>query len=123
MPHLRLEYTSNLSYCDWKAALLRLNAALTETGHVDEIDIKSRARAVDHFVIGTSAEKRGFVHVTLLLMSGRSTEIKSSLSQILLEELRDIFPGSPETHVQLCVEVVDIDRDTYAKAVIPPLSR
>ncbi|WP_112661880.1 5-carboxymethyl-2-hydroxymuconate Delta-isomerase [Microvirga flavescens] len=120
MPHLKLEYTKNLRGFDEEAALLQLNKALAGSGHFDEIDIKSRAVALDHFVIGTAPNKRAFVHAKLSLMSGRTPDIKKSLSMMLLEELKSIYPSSPDTHIQLCVEILEINREIYAKAVVQP---
>lgn len=115
MPHLTLEYTKNLSGFDARDALLRLNKALSSSGHFDEFDIKSRAIPLDCFVIGTSPENRAFVHAKLSLLSGRSTEIKSMLSQIILQEMRNTLAQQSGVHVQICAEIMDIERDTYAK--------
>lgn len=118
MPHLTLEYTNNLPAFDQEEALLRLNRVLSDSGHFDEVDIKSRAVVLDRFVIGISPHRRAFVHVTLALMSGRPAEVKSAMSKAVLQELQRIFPVSPDAHLQLCVEVVDINQDTYEKAVV-----
>jgi 5-carboxymethyl-2-hydroxymuconate isomerase len=122
MPHLTLEYTKGLIDFDQEEALLRLNRAIFETGHFDEIDIKSRTVALDHYAVGITADKRAFVHAKLSVMSNRSPEIKSTLSKILLQELRRIFPSSSDTHIQICAEIIDIDRGTYEKAVVQPAS-
>jgi 5-carboxymethyl-2-hydroxymuconate isomerase len=122
MPHLTLDYTKNLTEFDAKEALHRLNAALAKTGHFDEIDIKSRAVPLDCFVIGVSSEDRAFVHAKLAIMNSRPIEVRSMMSKALLQELRGMFSDTPNLHVQLCVEILEIEQETYAKGVIGPAS-
>jgi 5-carboxymethyl-2-hydroxymuconate isomerase len=122
MPHLTLDYTRNLTDFDAGSALRRLNAVLAETGHFDEIDIKSRAVPHDCFVIGVSPENRAFIHAKLAIMNTRSAEVRSMVSKTLLRELHRMFPYASDLNVQLCVEIIEIEQETYAKAVIGPAS-
>ncbi|QXI46649.1 MULTISPECIES: 5-carboxymethyl-2-hydroxymuconate Delta-isomerase [Pseudomonas] len=120
MPHLNLEYSDNLRELNVDVLLLRLNHALVGSGQfADEADIKSRAEAFRHFRVGTSPGERAFVHVRLAILSGRSPEVKALLSSSLLEVLREALPGRPGVDIQLCVEVLDIDREPYAKLRLP----
>jgi 5-carboxymethyl-2-hydroxymuconate isomerase len=118
MPHLTLEYTDNLLSFNAGHALNELNHVLIESGKFKEIDIKSRAIRLDTFVVGTTAERRGFVHVKLAMMGGRSNQTKVELSDSLLLALKAVCEPPANTHVQLCVEILDIDRESYAKASI-----
>ena len=119
MPHLHMEYTANLTDLNAEVALMRLNNTLVASGQfAAEFDIKSRAIRVEAFKVGTALAERAFVHVKLALLSGRSAQIKKQLSESLLAVVRDLceWPGSIE--VQLCVEILDIDRDSYSKTAI-----
>ncbi|WP_377707397.1 5-carboxymethyl-2-hydroxymuconate Delta-isomerase [Pseudomonas protegens] len=119
MPHLHMEYTANLPQLDVDKALLRLNHGLVASGQLsDEFDIKSRAVKVEAFRVGTGIGERGFVHVKLALLSGRSPEVKKQLSEGLLAVLQDLAPWPADVQVQLCVEIVDIDRASYSKAAV-----
>jgi len=119
MPHLHLEYTPNLTQLNADVALLRLNNALVASGQfAAESDIKSRAMKVEYFRVGTGLGERGFVHVTLSLLSGRSPEIKKQLADSLLAVLQELGPWPAGLSVQCSVEMVDMDRSSYAKAVI-----
>jgi 5-carboxymethyl-2-hydroxymuconate isomerase len=118
MPHVTLEYTNNIDSFDKHEILRGLNRVLAATGHFDEIDIKSRAVLCDHFVIGTSADPRAFIHVTLSILSGRSPEVKRSLTKALVEELHSAFSNQSRQHLQITAEVLDIERESYAKTVI-----
>ena len=119
MPHLHMEYTANLPQLDVDKALLRLNHGLVASGQFsDEFDIKSRAVKVEAFRVGTGIGERGFVHVKLALLSGRSPEVKKQLSESLLAVLQDLAPWPADVQVQLCVEIVDIDRASYSLSLI-----
>ncbi|MDG9881622.1 5-carboxymethyl-2-hydroxymuconate Delta-isomerase [Pseudomonas putida CSV86] len=120
MPQLHLEYSANLRDLDTDKALLRLNSALVASGQFgDEVDIKSRAVAHETFRVGIAPVERAFVHVKLALLSGRSPEIKRQLSASLLEALKDVLAVPAGIDTQLCVEILDIDRDSYAKVRFP----
>ena len=118
MPHLTLEYTSNLTKLDTERALLALNHALVASGHFEEVDIKSRAVRHDDFLIGTTSGAHAFVHVTLALLSGRSQQTRNELSSALLRVLRMSCKGISEDRLQVSVQVEELDRPSYAKDVI-----
>ena len=120
MPHLNLEYSDNLRELNVDVLLLRLNHALVGSGQfADEADIKSRAEAFEHYRVGTAPGERAFAHVRLAILSGRSPEVKTQLSASLLDVLREAIPEQPGLDIQLCVEVLDIDRGPYAKERLP----
>jgi len=120
MPHLNLEYSDNLRKLNVDTLLLRLNHALVGSGQfADEADIKSRAQAFGQFRVGTAPGERAFAHVRLAILSGRSPDVKKQLSASLLDVLREAIPEQPELDIQLCVEVLDIDREPYAKERLP----
>ncbi|EJM92685.1 5-carboxymethyl-2-hydroxymuconate isomerase [Pseudomonas sp. GM74] len=119
MPHLHMEYTANLTDLNADVALMRLNNTLVGSGQFSaEFDIKSRAVKVDTFKVGTALAERAFVHVKLALLSGRSAEIKKQLSESLLAVVRELCEWPSSIEVQLCVEILDIDRDSYSKTAI-----
>ena len=119
MPHLHMEYTANLTDLNADVALMRLNNTLVGSGQfATEFDIKSRAVKVETFKVGTALAERAFVHVKLALLSGRSSEIKKQLSESLLAVVQDLCEWPSSIEVQLCVESLDIDRDSYSKTAI-----
>ncbi|WP_285417014.1 5-carboxymethyl-2-hydroxymuconate Delta-isomerase [Pseudomonas sp. efr-133-TYG-5] len=119
MPHLHMEYTANLPQLNADVALIRLNNILVGSGQfAAEFDIKSRAVKVETFKVGTSMGERAFVHVKLALLSGRSPQIKKQLSESLLAVLQELCEWPAGVEVQLCVELLDIDRDAYSKTAI-----
>lgn len=119
MPHLHMEYTPNLSALEVGTVLLRLNQTLMASGQfAAEFDIKSRAVQVGAFRVGTGLGERAFVHVKLALLSGRSAEVKKQLSQSLLAVLQELCEWPADVEVQLCAEILDIDRESYTKTAI-----
>ncbi|KAF2393359.1 5-carboxymethyl-2-hydroxymuconate Delta-isomerase [Pseudomonas frederiksbergensis] len=119
MPHLHMEYTANLPGLNADVALIRLNNTLVGSGQfAAEHDIKSRALKVETFKVGTGLGERAFVHVKLALLSGRSPQIKKQLSDSLLAVVQDLCEWPTDVEVQLCVEILDIDRESYTKTAI-----
>ncbi|MVV49613.1 5-carboxymethyl-2-hydroxymuconate Delta-isomerase [Pseudomonas sp. PB120] len=119
MPHLHMEYTANLPELNADVALIRLNNTLVASGQfAAEYDIKSRAVKVETFKVGTALAERGFVHVKLALLSGRSPQIKKQLSESLLAVVQDLCAWPADVEVQLAVEILDIDRESYTKVAI-----
>lgn len=119
MPHLHMEYTANLPELNADVALIRLNNTLVASGQfAAEFDIKSRTIKVETFKVGTSLGERAFVHVKLALLSGRSPQIKKQLSESLLAVVQELCEWPKDVEVQLCVEILDIDRESYTKTAI-----
>jgi 5-carboxymethyl-2-hydroxymuconate isomerase len=118
MPHLTIEYSDNLPQFDAQETLLALNTTLAASGQFEEVDIKSRAIRLDTFLVGTSPLDRAFVHAKLAILSGRSVETKQALSNRLLAALQAACAWPATLQVQLCVEVQEIERQSYAKASI-----
>ena len=115
MPHLTVEYSSNLPL-QAKELLLQINTSLVETRHFQEVDIKSRAIRFDDVVIGTAPAERAFLHAKLAILKGRSVEVKRELSERVLTVIQAAQVWPQGLDVQLCVEIIEIDKETYAKA-------
>jgi len=116
MPHLVIEYTSNLSDFPEARVLAELNAAVTASPEIqNEADLKTRFVPVSRFAIGTAPEDRAFVHAQLRLLSGRDAETKRDLTGRIADVLRRHAPRPSGVLVQLSVEIVDMDRPSYVK--------
>lgn len=114
MPHLIVEYTENLPL-DATGMLSKINASLAASGHFQEVDIKSRALMLDSFMVGTNPSGRGFAHARLLIMPGRSMDTKRDLSERVLTAMQDCVAYLSGLDLQLSVEVLELERETYAK--------
>jgi 5-carboxymethyl-2-hydroxymuconate isomerase len=127
MPHLTLEYTRNLTGFEPAVALAAINAAAFDSGLFGEPDIKSRAVGLDCFQVGVLPGARGFIHVRIALLAGRSDEERQHLAEAVLVALNATTietkagprgNGEKGMEIQLSVETADLDRAGYAKAVI-----
>ncbi|HBN89360.1 5-carboxymethyl-2-hydroxymuconate Delta-isomerase [Rheinheimera aquimaris] len=110
MPHCVIEYSDRLDAAPILAAVFD-GALQSELFEPDGADIKVRAQAYQQHISG--AEHRDFIHVQLRILSGRNLEQKQHLSQSVLNQLLKLELISC-SHT---VEVVDIDRASYAKKV------
>ena len=116
MPHLIVEYSSNLAGFPQAQALKELNQSLTGSPEIqNESDLKTRLVVVESFEIGTAPAARAFVHAQLRLLSGRTPEAKKDLSARIADVLRRLAPKPDGVMVQLSVEIVDMDRGSYVK--------
>jgi len=118
MPHLTLEYTRNLTGFEPAVALAAINAAAFDSGLFGEPDIKSRAVGLDCFQIGVLPAARGFIHIRIALLAGRSGEERQRLAEAVLAALNVTVNREKSMEIQISVETVDLDRASYAKAVI-----
>lgn len=120
MPHLVIEHSTNLGPFPVAEILPALNRSLTASPEVkDEADLKTRVVAVDTFRVGNQGEDRAFVHAQLRLLAGRTPEAKRDLSERIAVVLRQSVPRPAGVLVQLSVEIVDMDRDSYVKERLP----
>jgi 5-carboxymethyl-2-hydroxymuconate isomerase len=82
MPHIILEYSSNLG----DAGLSHLLDALGDTESFESDRIKSRAVRCDTYYVG--ADRRGFVHATVLFSPGRPEALRRQVGRRLLDIMR-----------------------------------
>ncbi|MDR6992544.1 5-carboxymethyl-2-hydroxymuconate Delta-isomerase [Luteimonas sp. 3794] len=115
MPHLILHHTSNLDGFDADAALAAVNRVLVDSCHFEDVAIKSRALALDHYRIGSANDGHGFVHATLKIMPGRSEDVRAALGRAVHDALAPCLPRL-DLDCQLCVEVVELQAATYIKS-------
>lgn len=122
MPHITIEVSPELTDFDSARALERVNRALAESGQFEDADIKSRVLRLHDVLVGTAGASQGFVHATIRLLAGRSQETRAALSAGVLEALTGSLPASAglQRPVQVSVDVVEMDRPTYAKRVVAP---
>lgn len=117
MPHIAIDYTPNLGELPFDAMLASVTQALSESPEVqDEADLKARVRRAEHFRVGLADSGRGYLHVQLRLLSGRTPEAKKDLSHRVAHALHGhLHALPPGLQAHLSVEVVDMDRGSYTK--------
>ncbi|MEW6992575.1 5-carboxymethyl-2-hydroxymuconate Delta-isomerase [Colwelliaceae bacterium 6441] len=111
MPHCIIEHSSSIEPVDLNKKVF-LGALESNLFEPNGGDIKVRSIAYEHYLTGSS--KGSFIHVTLRILSGRSEQDKLLLSNSVMSKLKSIQLAS----ASLTVEVVDIDRNSYAKQIV-----
>ncbi len=110
MPHCVIEHSSDIDGAVLIAPVFD-GALASDLFDTSGKDIKVRAVCFEHYQTGN--QQRGFIHVTLKILSGRTDHQKRKLSQSVLENLS----AYAQDNCSLTVEVSDIDRTSYAKVV------
>ena len=110
MPHVIIEYAQPVAKNkSLDSMLLAIHQAVIDSGLFDENNIKTRLIPVTTYRIGNG--KDTYLSVQLRIHSGRNEAQKKALSHAVLEAIRQqAWPVSVVT-----VEVVDMDRSSYAK--------
>jgi 5-carboxymethyl-2-hydroxymuconate isomerase len=115
MPHLTLQYTDNLADLNVSRTLQKVNEVTYQSGLFEEGDIKSRAIQLQSFLIGTVADDRAFIHLTVA-MSPRGPQVEQALAKALIQVLEDALARSRSgLSTQACVEITHVDTSTYVK--------
>ncbi|WP_432460028.1 MULTISPECIES: 5-carboxymethyl-2-hydroxymuconate Delta-isomerase [unclassified Agarivorans] len=113
MPHCIVEYSASIAEQIEVPKLLRKTfEIIRDSGEFEPASIKLRAIAYEDVYSGLS--EHSLVHIRLCILSGRSTQQKQALSASLLSQLS----ASLNMVKSLTVEVVDMDRESYAKRVL-----
>jgi 5-carboxymethyl-2-hydroxymuconate isomerase len=119
MPHLIVEYTDNLAPAFDAGAILRAaNRSLIDGGEFEPDNIKSRAVPLVDYRVGDHDADQAFVHAHLHILPGRSESQRRALSERLRDVLREHCPKQSGLTTQITVEVLELHRDFYAKAVV-----
>lgn len=120
MPHLILEYSSNVREKDDLGSLFpKLHQILVAVGSASLESCKSRAVAHGIYYIGNGEIKNAFVHLEIWLKEGRPLKIREKIGEEMLKTLGLYFSKSlKELDLQITVGLVDYPRNLYFK--IPP---
>jgi 5-carboxymethyl-2-hydroxymuconate isomerase len=121
MPHIVVHVTPNLGDLPFDAMLASAMQHLSGSPEVpDESDLKARVLRTEHFRVGTVESGRGFLHVELHILAGRTPEAKKDMSLRVAQGFLDHMPkfGDGLT-AHLSVEVIDMDRASYTKVKLP----
>tara|TARA_R110002124_G_scaffold287365_1_gene474207 strand:- start:144390 stop:144719 length:330 start_codon:yes stop_codon:yes gene_type:complete len=107
MPHIIVEYSPQLD--DQIPALLNdLHETLSASG-IDKVRIKTRGIALNHSVVGLEGAGGLMMHATLLILEGRSYDLKKQYADPLYDVLKKAAPNN----CAVTLEVRDMDKETY----------
>ena len=125
MPHISLEYSSNLHNLDESWVLLQVNKAMLSLGIFMDSDIKTRIQRLNSYrivVVAAETGEHAFVAATVDLLSGREFTIKELLGQVLLKALeRSCRDPLDSLQTQFTVHVRELQSELYFKSVSKPV--
>lgn len=114
MPHIRLEYSTNLPIQDKLVPFLQdIQDILAEILPAKLESFKSRAIPCQTYVVGDGKDDAAFVHCEIRIMPGRTMETLDNAAKQVLEALQDHFRGM-STNNGLSVEITELN-PTYIK--------
>lgn len=113
MPHIMIEYSANLTELNVTKLMQDCHHALDGLHNIATERVKTRAIKLDHFLVGHHGQNGQMIHVTLKLMTGRSSEARQELARILYDTVRTHLPQGRYPSAALTVEVVELDKETY----------
>lgn len=110
MPHCVIEHSDKI---DGSSLISSVHKGALESNLFESEGSDIKVRAVPYSNFKTGNVNIGFIHVTLKILSGRNIDQKTNLSQLVLGQLQML----QITNCSISVEVLDIDRTSYAKAI------
>lgn len=117
MPHFVIEYSRDV---ERHYDISRVMQISRETGIASKVmdgaDIKTRARAYDHYEILNAGDS--FVHVTVFLLAGRTDVQKEHVSILLRINLTEYLADV----TSVSIDIRDMNPIAYKKRVLTNLS-
>ncbi len=99
--------------------LLALNQVLVDGAYVGAAnELKSRAVCQHDYVIGLADVSQAYVHAKVSLLTGRSVEVQQQIAHLILHTLEQHMPVQSQVSVQICVEILEMQKATYAKKIV-----
>lgn len=114
MPHLVLEYSSNVIEKDnLSRLLLECHNILAQSLPAKIESCKSRAIECTTYCVGDGNPANAFVHVSLAIMAGRTLETLKATADKLMEIYRNYFDRSlQQLNLQITIEISELAK-TY----------
>jgi len=109
VPHCIIEHSNNF---EPSALITAVFKGAQQSKLFEDSDIKTRTITFEHYQTGLQSQS--FVHVTTKILSGRNLAQRQMLSQLILVQLESLNMLA----VSLTVEVVEIEKASYAKVVV-----
>ncbi|KIH70566.1 5-carboxymethyl-2-hydroxymuconate Delta-isomerase [Salinicoccus roseus] len=116
MPHIYIEYTSNLKEeINIRQLMAEVHFSVLDQ-HSDTIPnggFRTRAIEIDDFIIADGKEDDAFIHITMKIGRGRTEEKKEAIKQTVFDALRKGTEGIyNRRYLALSVELHEFQRET-----------
>lgn len=114
MPHCTVEYTANIeNRINIKEILQAINnSLLSHNGEFSASGIRSRAYMVADYIIGDGITTDAFIHVSLSIATGRTTEVKQAIQDHLFTTLTKLLNQIDVTNkISLSLELTELNSE------------
>jgi 5-carboxymethyl-2-hydroxymuconate isomerase len=117
MPHLRLEYSTNIKEeFNPKELFSSCHKILVDTIDADIFRCQSRAIPFDLFYIGEGSTQEAFIYLEIFFFEGRPLSKIQKMQQQILKTLEKYFSRSiQELKVQIGIRVTEFPSSHYLK--------
>ena len=112
MPHAIIEHSSNIEHAVETLHVLHVVHAIMEaSGLFAPSAIKTRRHVTHDYLVGQHNQNGSFIHITVYMMEGRTSEQKNTLSGRLFTEIAQRLPEV----TSVTVDIRDMDASCYRK--------
>ncbi len=113
MPHLTIEYSSNVATaCDIQALVDHVHAVASAHELPPEDGLRTRAVGRDHYRIADGDQRYGFVSFVARIGPGRSSQLKDNFLNLMLDTIEAFITScAPDLILALSGEIQEIDPD------------
>ena len=117
MPHITLQFTDNIeSLPNFNQLFSEVHQTINAIAGIKIENCKSKAIKLENFYIGDGSKSKGFLHLEVKFLAGRTIEVKSEIGKKLLEILKTHFKESLSLlDFQITIEIIDIEKNCYFK--------
>ena len=114
MPHLRLEHTINIESNTSSELFDKLINVLTNNTSIKSSNCKSRAIKINDFHLDLKNGNKDFIHLEIIILDGRSNEIKQKIGEESLNLLKSFFQKKTnENSLQISLEIREMKQKNY----------
>lgn len=116
MPHIDIQYTQDLDRVfDIKAMVTHAHMCLAKDDTVQLASIKSRATALQHYVVGDpTTDPQSMICVVIKVLNGRAPDVLTRMGRSVQFCIQDLLVEK-SLAFPVTVEVVEMDSETYFK--------
>lgn len=112
MPHIAIDYTANLTDDLLPLALpAKLHKAAQDLGVFPSNGLRTFARAIDQYHVGTDTQGEAFINIQIRIAPGRPEELRQRIVDTLFASAEQTLAALIEKRpVGLQLEITELDR-------------
>lgn len=122
MPHIIIEHSNNIRNQDAMiigTAIQQFMGNLTE-GNFDPDQCKIRSLSYDNFIVGLEKNPTDFIHISIKILVGRTTEIRNKLARLSFDFAKEFVTrlSLQSKRCDISVDISEMDREVYHKITL-----